>query len=228
MAAVAERFVLRRAAPAERNPRVLSEQLAVLAEDPDLAADEQRPVGALLHRGLLRHWLLRPAVPTAEVQRSRRAALDHLADLVGRSVIDDDPGPPLAVEYGREPAQALGDVDTECRLPGDLDPVVRVACARRPTRSAAARESPRVRRPAPREPTRCFVRSSSGPPRLGLQTQSGHNRALTALATLVARSPRSGSGTVGALRRPGGDRGARPRPPRGPPARTAMQITGIR
>src|SRR5271169_6858853 len=72
MATVAERFILRRAAPAERNPRVLSKQLAVLAEDPDLAADEQRPVGALLHRGLLRHWLLRPAVPTAEVQRSRR------------------------------------------------------------------------------------------------------------------------------------------------------------
>ena len=32
----------------------------------------------------------------------------------------------MAVEYGREPAQALGDVDTERRLPSDLDPVVRV------------------------------------------------------------------------------------------------------
>src|SRR5258708_1830287 len=99
MAAVAERLVLRRAAPAQRNPRVLPKQLAVLAEDPDLAADEQRPVGVLLHRGLLRHRLLRPAVPTAEVQRSRRAALDHLTDLVRGSVIDDDPGPPLVVEH---------------------------------------------------------------------------------------------------------------------------------
>src|SRR6185437_1607951 len=113
-------------APAERHPRVLPDQHVVLIEDPDVAADEQRAVRAFPYRSFLRHRLLRPAVQTAEMQRARRTALDHVADLAGRSVVHDDPRPALIVEYGGEPAQAFGDMDTERRFPGDLDPVVRV------------------------------------------------------------------------------------------------------
>src|SRR2546430_17165682 len=98
----------------------------VLTEDPDVAADEQRAVRAFLYRSFLRHRLLRPAVQTAVVQRARRTALDHVADLTGRSVVHDDPRPALIVEHSGEPAQAFGDMDTERRFPGDLDPVVRV------------------------------------------------------------------------------------------------------
>src|SRR5690348_5733588 len=126
MAAVAERLVGRCAAPAQRHPRFLPDQRVVLTEDRDVAADEQRAVRAFLYRGFLRHRLLRPAVQTAVVQRARRTALDHLADLAGRPVVHDDPRPALIVEHGGEPAQAFGDMDTERRFPGDLDPVVRV------------------------------------------------------------------------------------------------------
>ena len=59
-------------------------------------------------------------------QRACRTALDHVADLAGRSVVDDDPRPALIVEHGGEPAQAFGGMDTERGFPGDLDPVVRV------------------------------------------------------------------------------------------------------
>src|SRR5690242_13172483 len=126
MAAVAERLVGRCAAPAQRHPRVLPDQRVVLTEDRDVAADKQRAVRAFLYRGCLRHRLLRAAVQTAEVQRARWTALDHVADLAGRSVVHDDPRPALIVEHGGEPAQAFGDMDTERRFPGDLDPVVRV------------------------------------------------------------------------------------------------------
>src|SRR6266513_2118682 len=98
----------------------------VLTEDPDVAADEQRAVRAFLYRSFLRHRLLRPAVQTTVVQRARRTALDHVADVAGRSVVHDDPRPALVVEHGGEPAQAFGGMDTERRFPGDLDPVVRV------------------------------------------------------------------------------------------------------
>src|SRR6516162_1373240 len=97
MAAVAERLVGRCAAPAQRYPGVLPDQGVVLTEDPDVAAEEQRAVRAFLYRGFLRHRLLRPAVQAAEVQRARGTALDHLADLAGRSVVHDDPRPALVV-----------------------------------------------------------------------------------------------------------------------------------
>src|SRR5689334_10278667 len=126
MAAVTERLVGRCAAPAQRHPRVLPDQRVVLTEDRDVAADEQRAVRALLYRNFLRHWLLRAAVQAAEVQRARGTALDHLADLAGRSVVHDDPRPALVVENSGESAQAFGGMDTERRLPGDLDLVVRV------------------------------------------------------------------------------------------------------
>src|SRR5690348_6373996 len=126
MAAVTERLVGRCAAPAQRHPRVLPDQRVVLTEDRDVAADEQRAVRALLYRSFLRHWLLRAAVQAAEVQRARGTALDHLADLAGRSVVHDDPRPALVVENSGESAQAFGGMDTERGLPGDLDLVVRV------------------------------------------------------------------------------------------------------
>src|SRR5690242_20672549 len=83
MAAVAERLIGRCAAPAQRHPSVLPDQRMVLTEDRDVAADKQRAVRAFLYRGCLRHWLLRPAVHAAEVQRARGTALDHLADVAG-------------------------------------------------------------------------------------------------------------------------------------------------
>ena len=126
MAAVTERLVGRCAAPAQRHPRVLPDQRVVLTEDRDVAADKQRAVRAFLYRSFLGNRLLRPAVQTAEVQRARGTALDHVADLAGRSVVHDDPRPALIVEHGGESAQAFGDMDTERRFPGDLDPVVRV------------------------------------------------------------------------------------------------------
>src|SRR6476660_2314580 len=98
----------------------------VLTEDPDVAANKQRAVRAFLYRSFLRHRLLLAVVQVAVVQRARGTALDHVAELAGRSVVHDDPRPALIVEHGREPAQAFGDMDTERRFPGDLDPIVRV------------------------------------------------------------------------------------------------------
>src|SRR5256886_14959358 len=115
----------------------------VLTEDPDVAADEQRAVRAFLYRSFLRHRLLRPAVQTAEVQRARRTALDHVADLAGRSVVHDDPWPTLIVEHGGEPAQAFGDMDTERRFPGELDPVVHVRPLHLPRVARLLPENPR-------------------------------------------------------------------------------------
>src|SRR5580692_3849695 len=118
MTAVAERLVGRCTAPAERHSRVLPDQRVVLTEDPDVAADEQRAVRAFLDRSFLRYRLLGPAVQAAEVQRARRTALDHVADLAGRSVVHDDPRPTLIVEHGRKAPQAFADMDAERRLPG--------------------------------------------------------------------------------------------------------------
>src|SRR4029079_11637962 len=108
-------------APAERHPRVLPDQRMVLTEDPDVAADEQRAVRAVLYPGFLRPRLLRPAVQTAVVQRARRTALDHLADLAGRSVVHDDPRPALIVEHGGEPAPGVGGMATTSQFPREPD-----------------------------------------------------------------------------------------------------------
>ena len=110
----------------------------------------------------------------------------------------------------RDPGRRHAAVRTQA--PGD-SMRVRACCARRPGVSAALGTPAWHVDPAPR----------------------GHLGATVAICRFPARVPaaaawrthRSGHAgrlkPVGALRRPGRDRGARPRPPRGPPARTATR-----
>jgi hypothetical protein len=78
MASVAERLVLRGAAAAECDTRVLADESTVWIDDPHVAAHEQRTVRSWFDARGLRRQLLRPAVEASEVQRAGGAGEDGL------------------------------------------------------------------------------------------------------------------------------------------------------
>src|SRR5262249_56829162 len=90
---VAERLVRRATAPAEGDPRVLTQNFAVVVDDAHLAAQEQRSVRARLDGQLARRLLLRPAVQAAVMERAGRALLDRCRDLIGVGSVQQDPRP---------------------------------------------------------------------------------------------------------------------------------------
>ena len=130
MAAVAEGLVLRRAAAAQRDARVLPNQPAVRIDDANGAADEERAVRTRLDRRFFLRLLLASAIETAVVERAGRTSLDRGRDPVCVGRVDDDPGPRLWNEHLGQPAHAIAHVDAEPRLPQDLDRIAGVRARR--------------------------------------------------------------------------------------------------
>src|ERR1035438_4465293 len=127
MAAVAERLVLRGAAPAQRDTVTGLEGLAVSAVNRDAAGDEIGPVLGDAHLGA-QVWLdVRLASAQPEGQRAGRAVLDHAhhlgaqhAVLVGRRPGHlPDIGAPVAAEPGMlADAPVVADLDLAARIAG--------------------------------------------------------------------------------------------------------------
>ena len=130
MAAVAEGLVLRRAAAAQRDARVLPNQVAVRVDDANGPADEERAVRTRLDRGFLRRLFLSAAIETTVVERAGRTGLDCSRDSVCIGCVDDDPGPRLRNEDLRQRVHAVAHVNAEPRLPQNLDRIADVRARR--------------------------------------------------------------------------------------------------
>src|SRR5215203_680955 len=126
VAAVTEGLILRRPAPAEGEPSVLADHLALRPDDLYAAAHEQRPVRTRLDRRLRGGLLLSAVVEPAEVQRPRRAGQNRPRDRIGIGSVHVDPRPRRRPENAAESSVAVAAVDAEARLPVDLDRVVPV------------------------------------------------------------------------------------------------------
>lgn len=98
MAAVAKRLVLGCAAATQRESRVFSNDPAVLVDDSDRAADEERAVRPRLDRRDRLRLFLRAAVESAVAERTGRARFDGGRDRVCIGSLDCNPRPRLCVE----------------------------------------------------------------------------------------------------------------------------------
>jgi hypothetical protein len=140
MAAVAERLVLGSTAATKRQPRVFPNQLTVLVDDANEAADEERAVRPRLDRRFLLWLLLRSAVEPAVVERTGWTGLDRGRDRVCVGGVDDNPRPGLWIEHLRQRAHAIAHMNAEPRLPLDLDRTAGV-CAKTPLLLRGGRQS---------------------------------------------------------------------------------------
>ena len=124
MAPIAERPVLGRAAPAQSDACVLTDQTTLAVDDLDPPPNEEWAVGLRLDRRVVLRLFLNAAVEAAEVERARRTSADNVRDLVRLRGVDVDPRTPLRIEAEREAADAVARVDAQLRLPVHLDRVV--------------------------------------------------------------------------------------------------------
>src|SRR4029077_7512216 len=96
------------------------------------AGDQQRPVADRRDlRALV--LLLRGAIEAAVLKGTARASLDDLRDCVWFRLVGNDPGPSLELEHAMVAAKALGNVDADVKVEGDLDVATAVDLAHHST-----------------------------------------------------------------------------------------------
>ena len=120
MLVVAERFVLRLAAAAQRGARQRLDG-SVLMPDLDPARHQQRSVAHWRDRGLPIRILLGAAVEPPIKQGAARASPDDVHHLFGSGGVRLDPRTPVELEDLPLSAKALADVDADVQVKADLD-----------------------------------------------------------------------------------------------------------